>query len=105
MFKNFKVKKGDEFGFAVTFKNLSQNPSEIMFGLKKDLRQEDYDLLLTIGNGIERIAGYQYSVRISPEQCDKLINENYTYDLRFKIDNTIKTPLSGKMVVSETVFN
>lgn len=105
MFKNFKIKKGDEFAFAVTFKNLSEEPSDIKFGVKKDYRQEDYDLLLEIGAGIEKLKDYQYSVRISPEQCDKLINENYTYDLRFKIDNTIKTPLSGKMVISDTVFN
>lgn len=105
MFKNFSIKKGDEFAFAVTFKNLTQEPSEIWFGVKQDLNQENYDLLLSLHDGIEKISGYQYSVRISPERCNELVNENYTYDLRFKIDNTIKTPLSGKMVVSETVFN
>lgn len=105
MYKNFSIKKGDEFAFAITFKNLSQEPSEILFGLKRDYDQEEYDLLLSLGSGIEKLSSNQYSIRISPEQCEELSEENYTYDLRFKIDNTIKTPLSGKIVISETVFN
>lgn len=105
MVKNFIIKRGDEFSFTVTFKNLTKEPDELLFGLKQYISQDDYDDYLSIGNGIEKIDNFIYSVRLSPEQSDKLACDNYTYDLRFRIDQTIKTPLSGKLSLRNTVFN
>ena len=105
MTKNFIIKKGDEFSFLVTFKNLTKEPSMILFGLKHIINQTDYDYLLSVGNGIEKVGNYQYSVRLSGDDTDKLLLDNYCYDLRFKIDESVKTPLGGKLILNETVFN
>ena len=32
------------------------------------------------------------------------LKKNYVYDLRLKIGTEIKTPLSGKIIVKDTVF-
>lgn len=104
MNRNFKIKKGDEFSFSVAFKNLTKEPNEILFGVKSEYNNKDYDLLLKVGEGIQRLDSYKYVVRISPEECNKLKINNYVYDLRFKIDDTIKTPLSGKLIISDVVF-
>lgn len=105
MTKNFIIKKGDEFSFTVTFKNLTKEPSIILFGLKHFINQEEYDYYLSIGNGIEKISDYEYSVRLSGDDTDKLSYDNYCYDLRFKVNETVKTPLGGKLLINETVFN
>lgn len=105
MVKNFIIKRGDEFSFTVTFKNLTSEPDELIFGLKQYQNQEDYDDYLSIGKGIEKLGNYVYSVRLSPEQSNALIHDNYAYDLRFRINQSVKTPLSGKLSLRTTVFN
>lgn len=106
MYKIFKVKKGDEFGFNVTFKNITKEPKDILFGLKVNVAQPNYDLILSLSEGqIRKIKDYQYSIVLDGKTTDRLGLKNYNFDLRFMIDESVKTPFSGKLILTETVFN
>lgn len=63
------------------------------------------EYLPTIYNGnITKLSDTKYQITIPSEDTLKLDIDNYVYDLRIKINNTIKTPLSGKIFVKDTVF-
>lgn len=106
MHKNYTVKKGDEFSFNVTFKNLNTPPDDIMFGLKVDYANTAYDYLITLSEGsILKITDYKYTVKIPATVTETLPFENYNFDLRFKVGTTIKTPFYGRITITPTVFD
>lgn len=104
MLKVFQVKIGDQFSFIVNFKNLNQDLSTIAFGLK-----EDYDKPMLIekslGNGITKIDTQHYQVSFSSSDTAGLEAGMYVFDLRYTIGSTPKTPLSGYLVLLDSVFN
>lgn len=104
MLKVFQVKIGDQFSFIVNFKNLNQDLSTIAFGLK-----EDYDKPMLIekslGNGITKIDTQHYQVNFSTSDTSGLEAGMYVFDLRYTIGSTPKTPLSGYLVLLDSVFN
>lgn len=103
MIKNFLTKRGDQLAFTITF--TSATPVTAMeFGVKKKYGDESYTILKYIGNGITKISDYKYQIIVPSEDMSKLDIANYVYDLRLKINNIIKTPLSGKIMIKETVF-
>lgn len=106
MHKNYVVKKGDEFSFNVTFKNLNTEPDNIMFGLKEDYNNTSYDYLITLTEGtILKISDYKYTVKIPASITEILPFENYNFDLRFKVGETVKTPFYGRLTITPTVFD
>lgn len=105
MHKNYVVKKGDEFTFNVSFNNLSTPPDDILFGLKEDYENENYDFLTTLSNGIIKISDYKYTIRIPASKTKELPFENYNFDLRYRIGETIKTPFYGRLTLVPTVFD
>ena len=106
MHKNYIIKKGDEFSFNVTFKNLSRVPDDIMFGLKEDYENEHYDFMISLSEGtILKIEDYKYTIKIPAEVTAKLPFENYNFDLRFKVGETVKTPFYGRITITPTVFD
>lgn len=103
MIKNFQVKRGDQLAFTITF--TSDTPVTAMeFGVKKKYSDQDYTILKSIGDGITKLSNSKYQIIIPSSDMQKLEIANYVYDLRMKINNTIKTPLSGKLMIKETVF-
>lgn len=105
MHKNYVVKKGDEFSFNVTFKNLSSAPDDILFGLKEDYENDHYDFLITKDNGILSLSEFSYTIKIPAEITRELPFENYNFDLRFKVGDTIKTPFYGRLTLTPTIFD
>ena len=106
MHKNYVVKKGDEFSFNVTFKNLNTTPDDIMFGLKEDYSNTSYDYLITLREGtILKISDYKYTVKIPAPITEILPFENYNFDLRFKVGESVKTPFYGRLTITPTVFD
>lgn len=106
MNKNYVVKKGDEFGFNVTFKNLDTPPDDILFGLKEDYNNTDYDFLITLSDGgVLKISDFMYSIKIPASKTEELPFENYNFELRFKIGETIKTPFYGRITITPSVFD
>ena len=106
MHKNYVVKKGDEFSFNVTFKNLNTEPDDIMFGLKEDYTNTSYGYLITLTEGtILKISDYKYTVKIPATVTEILPFENYNFDLRFKVGETVKTPFYGRLTITPTVFD
>lgn len=103
--KNYTIKKGDEWGFNVTFKQLNIAPENILFGLKVDYNQENYDVIKTLKDGDIVPNGEKFTVRLSPEDTEKLPYENYNYDLRYITDGRVRTPLGGRITITPTVFN
>ena len=104
--KNYTINKGDEWGFNVTFKNLTIAPENILFGLKTDFNQEEYDVIKTLKDGdIVPNGNLKYTVRLAPEDTANLPYENYNYDLRYVTDGRVKTPLGGRITITPTVFN
>ena len=100
----FQVKRGDQFSFIIYFKNLNQDLSTIKFGVKEDysgsiLLEKELD------DGITKIDTQHYSVNFSPQDTLSLEAGLYLFDLRYTIGDTPKTPLSGYLLLNESVFN
>ena len=57
------------------------------------------------GGGIIKISDNQYQVTITTEDTSQLDYDMYIYDLRVRSGNIVKTPLAGKIIVKESVFN
>lgn len=104
MLKVFTVKRGSTFSFIVTFKNLNQDVTTMDFGIK-----EDYGLPMliekSIGDGITKIEKGKYKVDFSTTDILSLDAGMYIYDLRYTIGDTPSIPLSGYIVVNDSVFN
>lgn len=104
MLKVFSVKRGSTFSFIITFKNLNQDVASMTFGLK-----EDYDKTMliekTLGDGITKIETGKYKVDFSYTDIMSLDAGMYVYDLRYTIGDTPSIPLSGYIVVNDSVFN
>lgn len=104
MLKVFQVKRGATFSFIVTFKNLNQDVASMTFGLK-----EDYDKTMliekTLGDGITKIDTGKYKVNFSYTDIIGLEAGMYVYDLRYTIGDTPSIPLSGYVIVQDSVFN
>lgn len=103
MIKNFSIKKGDQLSFTITFTS-SLPISSVEWGVKKEYTDEVYTILKTLGNGISKISDYKYQFTLSSSDTNKLDYFNYPYDIRVNVDGVIKTPLSGKLFIKETVF-
>lgn len=104
MLKVFQVKRGATFSFIITFKNLNQDVASMTFGLK-----EDYDKTMliekTLGDGITKIDTGKYKVDFSYTDIIGLDAGMYVYDLRYTIGDTPSIPLSGYVIVQDSVFN
>ena len=104
MLKVFQVKRGATFSFIVTFKNLNQDVASMNFGLK-----EDYDKTMliekTLGDGITKIDTGKYKVDFSYTDIIELEAGMYVFDLRYTIGDTPAIPLSGYVIVQDSVFN
>lgn len=102
--KNYTIKKGDEWGFNVIFKSVQ--PDNILFGLKVDYSQENYDVLLTLEDGkILPNGSMQYSVVLNSDITKNLPFENYNFDLRYVSEGRVKTPFAGRITITPTVFD
>lgn len=104
MIKNFMPKKGDQISFIMTFTSDVQFDS-VEMGIKKEYTDEDFVLLKTLGNGITKLDARRYQVIITSAETDALDFESYIYDIRVRSGSVVKTPLSGKVIVKESVFN
>lgn len=104
MLKVFQVKRGDQFSFIVYFKNLNQDLSTIELGIK-----EDYTTPMLIHkslrDGIVKNDTQHYQVNFSPQDTISLRAGLYLFDLRYTIGDTPKTPVSGYLLLNESVFN
>lgn len=103
MVKNFLTKRGDQLAFTITF--TSETPVSAMeFGVKEKYSDDYYKILKFIGGGITKISNFKYQIVVPSEEMAKLEIKNYVYDLRMKTGNVVKTPLSGKLMIKDTVF-
>lgn len=105
MLKVFSVKRGSTFSFIVTFKNLNQDVTTMNFGVKEDYEDELLVINKTIGDGITKIETGKYKVDFSTSDILLLDAGMYVYDLRYTIGDTPSIPLSGYIVVNDSVFN
>ena len=105
MLKVFSVKRGSTFSFIVTFKNLNQDVTTMNFGVKEEYSDESMIINKTLGNGITKIETGKYKVDFSTTDILSLDVGMYVYDLRYTIGDTPSIPLSGYIVVNDSVFN
>ena len=105
MLRVFSVKRGDTFAFTITFKNLTQDLDTFVFGVKTDYNDVDYVVEKSLGYGIDKIDTGKYRVSFSATESADLIPDQYIYDLRFSIGDIVSTPLSGYLVIEESVFD
>ena len=104
MLKVFQFKRGGVASFIITFTNLNQDVTTIRFGLKEDY---DKEMLIdkTLGDGITQIDTNKYKVDFSYTDIIDLEAGMYVYDLRYTIGSTPAIPLSGYVIVNDSVFN
>lgn len=103
MIKNFLVKKGDQLSFTITFTSTTDVTS-MQFGVKKYYTDDTYTILKSLGNGITKINNRKYQIVLSSSDTAALDIFNYVYDLRLSISALNRTPLSGKLMIKDTVF-
>ena len=105
MLKVFQVKRGSTFSFIVNFKNLNQDVTTMNFGVKEEYTDESMIINKSLGNGITKIETGKYKVDFSTTDILSLDAGMYVYDLRYTIGDTPSIPLSGYIVVNDSVFN
>lgn len=104
MLRIFNVKQGDEFSFTVTFKNLQEDLTTFVMGIKKEYTDSSMLIQKSLGNGITKISTGKYRVDFLPSETGALTPDFYVYDLRMTIGSTVFTPLYGYLNIQETVF-
>ena len=104
MLRIFNVKQGDEFTFTVTFKNLQEDLTTFVMGVKKEYSDDTMLIEKSLGDGITKISTGKYRVDFSPTETGALTPDFYVYDLRMTIGSTVFTPLYGYLNIQETVF-
>ncbi len=104
MLRIFNVKQGDEFSFTVTFKNLQEDLTTFVMGVKLDYTDTSMLIQKSLGNGITKISTGKYRVDFLPSETGALSPNFYVYDLRMSIGSTVFTPLYGYLNIQETVF-
>lgn len=105
MLKVFSVKRGSTFSFIITFKNLDQDVDTMDFGIKEEYEDEVMAIEKSLGDGITKIETGKYKVDFSTTDIMSLDAGMYVYDLRYTIGDTPSIPLSGYIVVNDSVFN
>lgn len=105
MLKVFSVKRGSTFSFIITFKNLDQDVNTMRFGVKEEYSDETMKIEKSLGDGITKIQTGKYKVDFSTTDILSLDAGMYVYDLRYTIGDTPSIPLSGYIVVNDSVFN
>lgn len=101
MIKNFLPKKGDQIGFIVTYP-MDVDFSSVELGVKDDYTDEDFIIYINLGHGVTKVDARSYKFIIPTNNLDL---RTYVYDLRTVYQGVAKTPLSGKIIVKDTVFN
>ena len=104
MLRIFNVKRGDQFSFTVTFKNLQQDLTTFEMGVKLNYTDEDLLIEKSLGNGITKLETGKYRVDFTPAETQNLNPNFYVYDLRLTIGTMVFTPLYGYLNIEETVF-
>jgi len=104
MLRIFNVKRGDQFSFTVTFKNLQEDLTTFKMGVKLNYTDEDLLIEKSLGNGITKLETGKYKVDFTPAETQSLNPNFYVYDLRLTISTMVFTPLYGYLNIEETVF-
>ena len=104
MLRIFNVKRGDQFSFTITFTNLQEDFDTFVMGIKANYEDEQMLITKSLEDGITKIDTGKYRVDFTPEDTEGLEPNQYVYDLRFTLDDTVFTPLSGYLNIEETVF-
>ena len=104
MLRIFNVKRGDQFSFTITFTNLQEDFDTFVMGIKANYEDEQMLITKSLEDGITKIDTGKYRVDFTPEDTDGLEPNQYVYDLRFTLEDTVFTPLSGYLNIEETVF-
>lgn len=104
MLRIFNVKQGDQFSFTVTFKNLQEDLTTFVLGVKENYNDDKMLLTKSLGKGISKISKGKYRIDFTPEETGKLSPNFYVYDLRMTLGSTVFTPLYGYLNIQETVF-
>lgn len=104
MLRIFNVKRGDQFSFTITFTNLQEDFDTFVMGIKANYEDEQMLITKSLVDGITKIETGKYRVDFTPEDTEGLEPNQYVYDLRFTLEDTVFTPLSGYLNIEETVF-
>lgn len=104
MLRIFNVKRGDQFSFTITFTNLQEDFDTFVMGIKANYEDEQMLITKSLDDGITKIDTGKYRVDFTPEDTADLEPNQYVYDLRFTLEDTVFTPLSGYLNIEETVF-
>ena len=105
MLQIFNIKKGDQFSFTVTFKNLTEDLTTFAFGVKLNYADSTRIITKTLGNGITKLDTGKYQIDLLPDETDALLPDLYVYDLRMTLETVVYTPLYGYLNIQETVFD
>lgn len=103
MVKNFLLKRGDQLAFTITYP-AATSVDAMEFGVKEKYSDTDYVIIKYIDNGITKLSSTKYQIIVPSSDMKKLGIRKYVFDLRTKIGSVISTPLSGKLIITETVF-
>ena len=96
MEKKIEFTRGDTFVFTFTLTGDDLHLDEAYFTVRK---KKDTEILFqrSLENGITDDGEGKYTVRIAPENTEKLQPGSYLYDLEIRDNQDVLTPLKGTM--------
>lgn len=111
MVKNIGMVRGDtlSFGFELYEKSgdsvvpSSTVLNEAYFSCKRTKNDTTYAFQKTFGNGISRVEGNVYRVRVAPEDTANLSEGKYSYDLQINPSTDAFTILEGILEIRKGV--
>lgn len=104
MCKEFTMVRGDTFAFDLELPELDPSTiASIHFTVKKNIKDEDYILQKSIGDGITKKSDRVYFVRVAPEDTKNIEPGMYACDIQIGVNDDIYTPLIGSLRVVRDV--
>lgn len=99
---NIKMVRGDTLAFGVEFEGLNKDLETAFFTCRKSY-EGDIVFQKSLTDGISKVSGGQYRVRIAPNDTKSINAGRYYYDFQIGVNSDIFTLLKGVLDIEHDV--
>nr|DAR54804.1 MAG TPA: hypothetical protein [Caudoviricetes sp.] len=100
---NIKITKGDSFSFIFEVENMEQELKTAYFTCKNNADEKAKLFQKSLTNGITKLEGGKYIVKLSPRDTELIEVGQYPYDLQIGVDDEIYTIIKGNLMIDYDV--
>lgn len=99
--KNTKISmvRGDTLSFGIELEGLDQDLDSIYFSCKASYSDTNYIFQKSLGNGIQKVATGQYTIRVAPIDTVDVNIGVYCYDLEIRVNSEVYTIMRGPLEI------